>query len=46
LVILPAMVLGIWLIVIFTRGRPAISLDLFNVQNLSSPIDGQENDID
>jgi membrane protease YdiL (CAAX protease family) len=46
LVILPAMVLGIWLIVIFTRGRPAISLDLFNVQNLSSPIDGQEDDID
>ena len=37
LIILPAMALGIWLIVIFTRGRSGISLDLFETQKLTPP---------
>lgn len=37
LIILPAMALGIGLMVIFTRGREGVSLDLFEVQKLSAP---------
>jgi membrane protease YdiL (CAAX protease family) len=36
-IILPAMAFGIVLMVIFTRGRSGISLDLFEVQKLSAP---------
>jgi hypothetical protein len=36
LIILPAMALGIWLMIIFTRGRDGVSLDLFEVQKLTS----------
>jgi len=43
LIILPAMALGIWLMVMFTRGRDGISLDLFEVQKLSSPPDSGKN---
>lgn len=44
LIILPAMALGIWLMVLFTRGRPTIHLDLFARQKLSSPIGSQDTD--
>ncbi|MGD8730705.1 MAG: type II CAAX endopeptidase family protein [Anaerolineales bacterium] len=37
LIILPAMALGIWIMILFTRGRKGVSMDFFEVQKLSSP---------
>lgn len=40
LIILPAMALGIWIMVIFTRDRDSISMDLFTTQDLTDPPEG------
>jgi membrane protease YdiL (CAAX protease family) len=38
LIILPAMALGIWFMILFTRGRSGVGMDLLEVQKLSAPI--------
>jgi membrane protease YdiL (CAAX protease family) len=46
LIILPAMALGIWLMVIFTRGRSGVGMNLLEVQKLSAPISSHADELE